>query len=145
MCARVSSSWWYDLAKVRVASSSPVSLFYFRSLVFTRLLFLPKALLLGWFISEYKTLYVFVIRIQILGLMGCYFLRHINIFVINARKQRPIKCHDKHNFCSFSIMDLHSLIIYHLIKFFLKLIHVRHQRFFRRNDKVNLFFAEVKC
>ena len=63
----------------------------------------------------------FVIRIQMLRLMGWYFLQHINIFVINARKQRPIKCLDKHNFCSFSIMDLHSLIIYHLIKLSLKL------------------------
>ena len=54
-------------------------------------------------------------------LIGWYYLRYMNIFVINARKQRPVKCLDKHNFRSFSIMDLHSLIIYHIIKLFLKL------------------------
>ena len=79
-----------------------------------------------WWNIRFSGLWLFLISIRILRLMlmGWYYLRYINIFVINARKQRPVKCLDKHNFCSLLIMDLHSLMVYHLIKLFIKLNRV---------------------
>ena len=84
--------------------------------------------MIHWWNIRISRFWLFLISIRIprlmLMLMGWHYLRYINIFVINARKQRLIKCLDKHNFCSFLIMDLHSFMIYHLIKLFLKLNRV---------------------
>gem|GEM_PF-6332336 len=80
-------------------------------------------MMVHWRNIRLSRLRLFVVSVQVLRFvfMSRYFFQCINVLVIYARKHRPIKCLDKHNLGTLSIMDLHSFTIYHLIKFLFKL------------------------